>query len=118
MGDSAAACARGRARSSRSRTQGEAFGGAKGEPEDADPAPISRVIHACGVVESAFYPGEARVEPVGHVVHDLLALGLVQDLVEEAVVALKRLALRPGPPGPHPAAGYRYEPVRGAVHHE
>src|SRR5436190_22708824 len=41
MVDSAAACARGRARSSRSRTQGEAFGGAKGEPEDADPAPIS-----------------------------------------------------------------------------
>src|SRR3954452_9287423 len=53
MVGSAPACARGRARSSRSRTQGEAFGGAKGEPEDADPAPISRVIRARGVVESA-----------------------------------------------------------------
>src|SRR3954471_16512369 len=52
MVDSAAACARGRARSSRSRTQGEAFGGAKGEPEDADPAQISSVIRACGVAES------------------------------------------------------------------
>jgi hypothetical protein len=52
MVDSMAACARGRARSSRSRTQGEAFGGAKGEPEDADPAPISRVIRVRGVVES------------------------------------------------------------------
>jgi hypothetical protein len=52
MVDSAAACARGRARSSRSRTQGDAFGGAKGESEDADPAQISRVIRARGVVES------------------------------------------------------------------
>src|SRR3954466_2190212 len=108
MADPAAACAGGRAKSSRSRTQGEAFGGAKGEPEDADPAPISRVIHACGVVESAFYPGEARGEPVGHGVHDLLALGLVQDLVEEAVVALERLVLRPGALGHHLAAGYRH----------
>src|SRR5437763_4686997 len=55
MVDSAAACARGRARSSRSRTQGEAFGGAKGEPEDADPAQISRVIRARGVGESTIY---------------------------------------------------------------
>jgi hypothetical protein len=55
MADSAAACARGRARSSWSRTQGEAFGGAKGEPEDADPAPISRVIRVREVVEFAIY---------------------------------------------------------------
>src|SRR3954453_20993935 len=68
--------------------------------------------------ESAIYPGEARVEPVGHVVHDLLALGLVQDLVEEAVVALERFVLRAGPFGHHLAAGYRHEPVRGAVHDE
>src|SRR5918912_3745467 len=53
MGDSAAARARGRARRGRSRTQGEAFGGAKGEPEDADPAPISRVIRARGGAELA-----------------------------------------------------------------
>src|SRR3954463_5946965 len=60
MADPAAARAWGRARSSRSRTQGEAFGGAKGEPEDADPAPISRVIRVRGVVESAIY-----AEPLG-----------------------------------------------------
>src|SRR5436190_17098 len=53
----ATASVRGRARSSRSRTQGEAFGGAKGEPEDADPAQISRVIRARGVVESAISGG-------------------------------------------------------------
>src|SRR3954447_5355782 len=62
--------------------------------------------------------GEAGVEPVGHVVHDLLALGLVEDLVEETVVALERLVLRAGPLGHHLAAGYRREPVRGAVHDE
>src|SRR5437763_16149105 len=39
---------RGRARSSRARTQGEAFGGAKGEPEDADPAQRGRVIRVRG----------------------------------------------------------------------
>jgi hypothetical protein len=53
MVDSAAAWARGRARSSRSRTQGEAFGCAKGEPEDADPAQISRAIRVREVVGSA-----------------------------------------------------------------
>jgi hypothetical protein len=52
MIDSAAACARGRARPSRSRTQGEANVEAIGEPEDADPATVSRVIRVRGVVES------------------------------------------------------------------
>src|SRR3954464_13550228 len=63
MIDPAAARARGRAKSSRSRTQGEAFGGAKGEPEDADPAPISRVIRVRGVVESAIYGPEGGAAP-------------------------------------------------------
>jgi hypothetical protein len=63
MVDSAAACARGRARSSRSRTQGEAFGGAKGEAEDADPAQISRVIRVRGVVESTIYAHRLRSAP-------------------------------------------------------
>jgi hypothetical protein len=52
MTDFTAACAWGRARPSRSRTQGEAFGGAKGEPEDDDMRSAARVIQACGVVES------------------------------------------------------------------
>jgi hypothetical protein len=38
--------------SSRSRTQGEANTGRIGEPEDADPAPISRIHPARAVVES------------------------------------------------------------------
>src|SRR5881392_3445564 len=62
MVDSAAACARGRARSSRSRTQGEAFGGAKGEPEDADPAPISCVIRVRAVVGPAIYDSAVATE--------------------------------------------------------
>jgi len=49
----AAACARGRTRSSRSRTQGDAFGGAKGEPEDAESAQISCVIRVRVAVEPA-----------------------------------------------------------------
>src|SRR5207248_110930 len=52
MGDSAAACTRGRGRPSWSRTQGEAHAGGMGEPEDADPARISRVIRVRGVAES------------------------------------------------------------------
>jgi hypothetical protein len=52
MVDSAAACARGRAKPSWSRTQGEANAGAIGEPEDADPAPVSRVIRVRAVVGS------------------------------------------------------------------
>jgi hypothetical protein len=34
------------------RTQGAAFGGAKGKPEDADMRSATRVIQARGVVES------------------------------------------------------------------
>ena len=41
------ACNRGRAWPSRSRTQGEAFGGAKGEPEDAEMRRARRAIRAC-----------------------------------------------------------------------
>src|SRR5881397_3090971 len=55
MIDPAAACARGRARPSRSRTQGEANVGAIGEPEDADPAPVSRVIRVRGVARLVIY---------------------------------------------------------------
>src|SRR3954464_13517896 len=55
MSDSTAACTRGRARPSWSRTQGEAHAGGMGEPEDADPAQVSRVIRVRGVVESLIY---------------------------------------------------------------
>jgi len=50
MIDSMAACAWGRAWSSRSRTQGAAFGGAKGKSEDAEMRRAMRVIQVCGVV--------------------------------------------------------------------
>src|SRR4051794_28827246 len=80
MADFSAACARGRARRGRSRTQGDAFGGAKGEPEDADPAPISSVIRVRGVVESAIYSGGAlargrRLARGGRLLRSRLPLG-------------------------------------------
>jgi hypothetical protein len=34
------------------RTQGAAFGGAKGKPEDEEMRSATRVIRVCGVVES------------------------------------------------------------------
>lgn len=37
---------------SRSRTQGEAFGGAKGEPEDAEMRSATHIIQAWEAVES------------------------------------------------------------------
>jgi len=52
MTDPAAARAWGRARPRRSRTQGEALGGTKGEPEDAEMRRYSRVIRVRGVVGS------------------------------------------------------------------
>jgi hypothetical protein len=55
MTESMAECARGRARPSRSRTQGEANVEAIGEPEDADPATVSGVIRVRVVVESVIY---------------------------------------------------------------
>src|SRR5204862_3825629 len=42
------ACARGRAGTSRPRTQGEACAGGTGEPEDDGPAKFMREIRACG----------------------------------------------------------------------
>ena len=68
----AAACAWGRAWPSRSRTQGAAFGGAKGKPEElalrARTAPFgrsmrsaTRVIQVCGVVESSISREEDAV---------------------------------------------------------
>src|SRR6476661_5663028 len=53
MAASAAACDWGRAWSSRSRTQGAAFGGAKGKAEDAEMRSATSVIQACGVVKAA-----------------------------------------------------------------
>jgi hypothetical protein len=53
MVDFTAACARGRARPSWSRTHGEANAEVIGEPEDADPATVSRVIRVREAVESA-----------------------------------------------------------------
>jgi hypothetical protein len=50
MVDFMAACDWGRAWPSRSRTQGAAFGGAKGKPEDADMRSATGFIQACGVV--------------------------------------------------------------------
>jgi hypothetical protein len=46
---------------SRSRTQGEAFGGAKGEPEDEEMRSATGVTSAGVVVESVIYPGRLRV---------------------------------------------------------
>jgi hypothetical protein len=50
MPASMAAYAWWRAWPSNSRTQGEAFGGAKGEPEDAEVRRAMRVIQVCAVV--------------------------------------------------------------------
>jgi hypothetical protein len=52
MSDFTAACAWGRAWPSRSRTQGEAFAGGKGEPEDEEMRSATRAIQVGGVVES------------------------------------------------------------------
>jgi hypothetical protein len=52
MVDSTAACDWGREWRSKSRTQGAAFGGAKGKPEDAEMRSATRVIQVGGVVES------------------------------------------------------------------
>jgi len=52
MIDSAATCAWWRAWPSRLRTHGEAFGGAKGEPEDEEMRSATGVIQVCVVVES------------------------------------------------------------------
>ena len=52
MIESESACDRGRAWPSRSRTQGEAFGGAKGEPEDAEMRRARRVTREYGDLES------------------------------------------------------------------
>jgi hypothetical protein len=51
MIDLPAACAWGRPWPSRSRTQGEAFAGGKGEPEDEEMRSATGVIQACVVVE-------------------------------------------------------------------
>src|SRR2546428_13412280 len=68
MADSTAACARGRSGPSRSRTQGEALGGTKGEPEDAEMRRYSRVIRVRGVVGpviSLSGRGQSADAPVG-----------------------------------------------------
>jgi len=52
MVDSEFACDRWRAWPSSSRTQGEAFGGAKGEPEDAEMRSATCVIRVRGDLES------------------------------------------------------------------
>lgn len=53
MADFTARCDWGRAWPSRSRTQGAAFGGAKGKPEDAEMRSARPVIQVCLAVESA-----------------------------------------------------------------
>lgn len=55
MIDAMAACAWGRNWPSRSRTQGAAFGGAKGKPEDEEMRSARCVIQVCGVVVSLIY---------------------------------------------------------------
>ena len=65
MVDSTAACDRGRAWPSRSRTQGAALGGAKGKPEDAEVRSAMRVIRVCGVVESTIYAPGVGATSVG-----------------------------------------------------
>jgi len=89
----------GRARSSRSRTQGEAFGGAKGEPEDVDPAQISRVIRVHGVGESTIYGTVVVVAAVGEattVVGDVVGVVVVVVVVVGVVVAVVVLVVAGG----------------------
>jgi hypothetical protein len=67
MADAMAACAWGRAGPSRSRTQGAAFGGAKGKPEDAEMRSAMRVIQVCGVMGSVIgvkRPAERGGQPI------------------------------------------------------
>ena len=56
MVDAVTMCDRGRAWPSRSRTQGAAFSGAKGKPEDAEMRSATRVIRACMGAGSPIYP--------------------------------------------------------------
>src|SRR5205807_7516524 len=56
MAGPTAARARGRARPSSSRTQGDALGGTKGESEDTEMRRYSRVIRVRGVVGPAIFP--------------------------------------------------------------
>src|SRR4051794_14204934 len=57
MSSFVAACAWGRDWSSRSRTQGAAFAGCKGKPEDAEMRCARRVIQGCGVANEDIYLG-------------------------------------------------------------
>src|SRR6266540_4903522 len=57
MIDPTAACARGRAWPSRSRTQGAAFASGKGKPEDADMRSATCAIRVRGVVGSLILDG-------------------------------------------------------------
>src|SRR5881394_248120 len=68
MTDCTAACDWGRAWPSRSRTQGAAFAGCKGKPEDAEMRSATCVIQACGVVGSVISLDERgqRVGPRDH----------------------------------------------------
>jgi hypothetical protein len=52
MNEVVAACAWGQPWPSRSRTQGAAFAGGKGKPEDEEMRSAMGVIQACGVVAS------------------------------------------------------------------
>ncbi len=52
MIDSYSPCDRGFARPSRSRTQGAAFAGGKGKPEDEEMRSAGRIIRAYGAWES------------------------------------------------------------------
>src|SRR5258708_35730685 len=65
-----AGCDRGGAWPSRSRTQGAAFGGAKGKPEDAEMRSARRVIRACRASAptiSVASGGRRRDQPLQHV---------------------------------------------------
>src|SRR5690348_13471408 len=63
------ACARGRAGTSRSRTQGAACAGGTGKPEDEDPAKFMCAIRVCGDrkvdISALLEPLEAREDRDG-----------------------------------------------------
>src|SRR3954470_22787221 len=92
MGDSAVACTRGRGRPSWSRTQGEAHAGGMGEPEDADPAQVSRVIRVRGVAESPIYLALRELRALTGLLETRLLALLHARVTGEEAVALELAA--------------------------
>src|SRR4051794_35189496 len=81
------------------------------------PGSIGEISTSCGIYQAPRL-ADPRVDPVGYLVEHLLALGLVQQLVVEAVVALEDLVARRSAFVHHLAARDRCDAVAGAVHHQ